>query len=250
MLKVLIADDENIERRYLLSLFKKHPDLFEVIGEARNGKEVLQKVLEYTPDVIIMDINMPFLDGLSSAHKIKERFPNTIILLNTAYAEFEFAKKAIDYGLDAYLLKPAKESQILDAIQNCLDKRERRNTPPSTFAQTLAHTPPERISDPVRLIVEYIDKNSHCDITLQELAAVVHFSPSYISRVFHLKQGMTIKAYITQRRLENAKYLLEHSDLSIQEIASSCGFSTTPNFNWVFKLHVGFTPLEYRHQHS
>ena len=70
MLKVLIADDENIERRYLLSLFKKHPDLFEVIGEARNGKEVLQKVLEYTPDVIIMDINMPFLDGLSSAHKI------------------------------------------------------------------------------------------------------------------------------------------------------------------------------------
>ena len=131
MLKVLIADDENIERRYLLSLFKKHPDLFEVIGEARNGKEVLQKVLEYTPDVIIMDINMPFLDGLSSAHKIKERFPNTIILLNTAYAEFEFAKKAIDYGLDAYLLKPAKESQILDAIQNCLDKRERRNTPPS-----------------------------------------------------------------------------------------------------------------------
>lgn len=126
MLKVLIADDESIERRYLLSLFTRHPDLFQVVGEAKNGKEVLQKAAEQIPDVIIMDINMPFMDGLSSAHQIKEQFPDTIILLNTAYAEFEFAKKAIDYGLDAYLLKPAKESQILEAIQNCYQKQQKR----------------------------------------------------------------------------------------------------------------------------
>ena len=250
MLKVLIADDESIERRYLLSLFTRHPDLFQVAGEAKNGKEVLQKAAEQIPDVIIMDINMPFMDGLSSAHQIKEQFPDTIILLNTAYAEFEFAKKAIDYGLDAYLLKPAKESQILEAIQNCYQKQQKRKKLPEPNMQTLSNIPQDCSSDPVKSIVDYIDRNFHSDITLQEIAKIVHFSPSYISRIFHLKQGMTIKAYITQKRLENAKYLLEKTELNIQEIASYCGFYTTPNFNRVFKLHVGVTPLEYRHQHT
>ncbi len=250
MWKVLIADDENIERRYLVTLFKRHPDLFQVVGEAKNGKEVLQKVAEHSPDVIIMDINMPFMDGLTTAHQIKEHSPDTIILLNTAYAEFEFAKKAIDYGLDAYLLKPAKESQILQAIQNCALKQHRKPSPASMSLPNLMQIPQDSSCDPVKAIVDYIDRNFHQDITLQQIAKMVHFSPSYISRIFHLRQGLTIKAYITQKRLESAKYLLEQTDLSIQEIASYCGFGTTPNFNRVFKLHAGITPLEYRHQHT
>ena len=116
MLRILIADDEEIERKYLAALFVKHSDTYKVVGEACNGREVLELTAKNSPDIIIMDINMPGLDGLTSAQRIKQRFPDTIILLNTAYAEFEFARKAVEYGLNAYLLKPAEEEVILQTI--------------------------------------------------------------------------------------------------------------------------------------
>ena len=97
MLRILIADDEEIERKYLAALFVKHSDTYKVVGEACNGREVLELAAKNSPDIIIMDINMPGLDGLTSAQRIKQRFPDTIILLNTAYAEFEFARKAVEY---------------------------------------------------------------------------------------------------------------------------------------------------------
>ena len=84
MLRILIADDEEIERKYLAALFVKHSDTYKVVGEACNGREVLELTAKNSPDIIIMDINMPGLDGLTSAQRIKQRFPDTIILLNTA----------------------------------------------------------------------------------------------------------------------------------------------------------------------
>lgn len=79
MLRILIADDEEIERKYLAALFVKHSDTYKVVGEACNGREVLELTAKNSPDIIIMDINMPGLDGLTSAQRIKQRFPDTII---------------------------------------------------------------------------------------------------------------------------------------------------------------------------
>ena len=110
MLKILIADDEQIERRYLKNLLQKHRALYQIVGEAATGEEVLKLTSQLKPDVIIMDINMPSMNGLDSANLIKKKYPNICILLNTAYAEFEFARRALEYGLDAYLLKNSKLS--------------------------------------------------------------------------------------------------------------------------------------------
>ncbi|MBU5255871.1 response regulator transcription factor [Tissierella praeacuta] len=123
MYTVLIADDEIIERNYLKSVLKKHSEEFTLVGEATNGEQVVDMAFQKKPNIIIMDINMPLQNGLIAAKTIKEKFHNTIIILNSAYSEFEFAQQAIHYNLDAYLLKPASEKEILDTMINSLHKK-------------------------------------------------------------------------------------------------------------------------------
>lgn len=248
MIHVLVADDEAIERRYLSTLFSKRPRSFQVVGEARNGREVLEQAARVRPDVIIMDINMPGLDGLSSAQQIKQQFPDTVIILNTAYAEFEFARKAIEYRLDAYLLKPAAEAVILTTVENCMRSKRPRVEASSAHAACVADSALRAAKDPIALVTQYIDENSHLNLNLAELADIAHFTPTYLSRVFHEKKGMTVTAYIMKKRLDNAKYLLHSSALDSQQIARECGFSSVSHFNRVFKQQTGVSPLEFRHR--
>ena len=250
MIRILIADDEVIERKYLHSVFAKHPQTYTVVGEARNGAEILEQTVRTNPDVIIMDISMPCMDGLTSAQRIKRHYPNIIILLNTAYAEFEFARKAVEYQLDAYLLKPAKESLILETIDKCIRQKRFCAEYPSPHIASVAKQNPQSAVDPIALVTDFIDSNSHLPLSLDELSRIAHFTPSYLSRVFHAKKGLTVTAYITRKRLDNAKYLLINSTMGVQELASQCGFSSTPHFNRVFKQHTGVSPLEFRHQNK
>lgn len=247
MIRVLIADDEMIERRYLKTLFGKYAGTYTVVGEAKNGREALEKTARLHPDVIIMDINMSLTNGLDAAWQIRQSSPDAIILLNTAYAEFEFARKAVDYRLDAYLLKPAGEERILQTIQDCVKRR--RNTG-GTRTEVRVQQEPEPKKDPVDLVAAYIEQNLQLPLTLDALAQTAHFSPTYLSRVFHEKKGITVSAYITKVRIENAKRLLSGGSMGIQEVAEHSGFRTTPHFNRMFKQSTGLSPLEYRRQNA
>lgn len=95
-------------------------------------------------------------------------------------------------------------------------------------------------------VIHYIDQNYNKNITLEELAQIAHFSSPYLSKVFHQATGLTIKTYITLKRIENAKHLLKNSKLSIQEIAVSCGFPNLSHFDRVFKQQTGMSPVSYR----
>lgn len=250
MLKILIADDEVIERKYLTSVFQKHTDKFKLVAAAQNGKEIVELADKHNPDVIIMDISMPCMNGLEAAHIIKQNHPDTIILLNTAYAEFEFARKAVEYGLDAYLLKPAKEPQIIETILNCHSKKTKTSTTPSQHINTVVTEHKSTSHHTISIIKEYIDEHFHQNLTLEELSELAHFSPSYLSRLFHNTTGLTLKTYITLKRLENAEYLLKNSSLNVHEIAFNCGFPNVSHFNRVFKAHTNLSPMEYRRHYS
>lgn len=127
MYSILIADDESIERDYLKSIIQKHPSKYSLIGEAENGKQVVNMAIDNHPNIIIMDIVMPLINGIEASKIIKENNENIIIILNSAYSEFEYAKEAINYDLDAYLLKPASEDEVLGTI-NSLIKKKRLNS--------------------------------------------------------------------------------------------------------------------------
>lgn len=124
MLTVLIADDEKIERTFLRNLLEDRCDAYHVVAEAGDGEEAVRLARIHKPDVILMDINMPVHDGIEAARMIKEEDGNTIIILNSAYAEFDFARRALDVSLDAYLVKSAQEEDIISHIERCVQRRK------------------------------------------------------------------------------------------------------------------------------
>lgn len=234
MVQVIIADDEIIEIEYLKKMFQKHLEEFQIVGTAFDGEGLLRLAEETKPDVIILDICMPGKSGLEAANELKLRFPDTSIILNTAFAEFEFARKAIEYQLDAYLLKPASEEMIIDTIKNCLKKKKKEEKQKRPGNQNLD------------CVIAYIETHYKESVSLKELSDIAHFSPTYLSRMFHQETGYTLCNYINKKRIENAKQMLEETGYSIQEIAADCGFTNISHFNRVFKNLVGKSPMEYK----
>lgn len=238
MYRVLLAEDEYIERKYLRKIFEKHSDQFEVVGEALNGNDAVKKAGLLHPDIIIMDINMAALNGLEAARAIKDTAPTTIIILNTAFAEFEFARLALEYKLDGYLLKPSSETDILASIEKSI-----RSTGSSDTCPNHQKSGSENI---VTQVQDYVDSYYSRRLSLEEIAQSVHFSPAYISSLFRKETGMTITDYIRKVRLSHALTMLEHSSSAVGEIAKTCGFFNISHFNRVFKKYTGNSPMELR----
>lgn len=350
MYSVLIVDDEAIEREYLKRIFLNHPNKYNLVGEACNGIEAMSISAAKQPDIILMDINMPVCNGLIAAKTIKKILDNAIIILNTAYSEFEYAKQAIDYNLDSYLLKPASEEDILNTIHNCISQKSIMNEIPlkTTFLLntdypfliidklnnsilnqdiavlhsnivyyldfikskvedldeyklniintifsvllSLKKVIPQNLfmlfdseqytykiitskqlntvvniiedlfkkilcvldtNEPYKinisdLIKKYIEESYKDEINLEILSYKFHYSPSYLSRIFHQEQGITINNYINNVRITNSLSLIKYTDLSIKEIALSCGFINISHYNRVFKKITGKTPMGLR----
>lgn len=112
--KVLLVEDEGIIRLALRSDLEEFG--YQVIAEASNGIEALERVKDYGPDVVIMDVKMPILDGLESARRISQTTPTPIVML-TAYSQDELVQKAASCGVMAYLVKPYRESELHTTIQ-------------------------------------------------------------------------------------------------------------------------------------
>ncbi|MHC1750201.1 MAG: response regulator [Cellulosilyticaceae bacterium] len=141
MYKVLLVDDERIVRVGLQSIIKWQEETCELVGVVQDGKQALNQVEKNKPDIIITDLNMPVMDGITLIKKLKETdFQGEIIVL-TNYGEFELAREALRYGVHDYLLKatltPQELSQTLKAIKLKLDKkcRENKSVAPNIFEQ-------------------------------------------------------------------------------------------------------------------
>ena len=113
--RILIADDSAIMRRVLRAVLDGFENV-EVIGEASNGEEAIQKVHGLQPDLIIMDVNMPILDGLTAAEVIKKFRPQTEILMFSMYRVKEFIETAKNLGLSGFVPKEDASSALLNAV--------------------------------------------------------------------------------------------------------------------------------------
>ena len=116
MIQILIVDDEKIERNGIKFLLKQlHMEA--EIREAVNGVKALEALEEKPVDILLTDIKMPFMDGLELAENVMKKYPQTKMVIFSGYGEFEYAKKAMSYGVKYYLLKPCNEEQILESVQ-------------------------------------------------------------------------------------------------------------------------------------
>ena len=124
MLKVMLVDDEPIEREGLQLMLSKNRTNFEIVAEAQNGLEAVELALEHKPDLIFMDIKMPIWDGLEVIKKIMPELPQTKYIMVSAFNTFEYAREAMKYGVKSYLLKPSKVSEVLEAYDQVVNEIE------------------------------------------------------------------------------------------------------------------------------
>jgi len=118
-IKLLLADDHKIVRDGIVSLLQNEEDL-EIIGEAENGEIAIKQVEKLQPDLVIMDINMPVMDGIKSTAIINEKFPRTKILALTMTNEQEHIKNMIEAGAGGYILKNSGKTELLNAIKTII----------------------------------------------------------------------------------------------------------------------------------
>lgn len=119
MIKILIADDQELIRESLKIVLDMNADM-EVVGTASNGREVLDTLSKNLPDVILMDIRMPELDGVACTKIVKEKFPDVKIIILTTFDDDEYVYYALKYGASGYLLKGCSVQDLTAAIHTVM----------------------------------------------------------------------------------------------------------------------------------
>jgi DNA-binding NarL/FixJ family response regulator len=117
--RILIADDHELVRKGFCSLLKSRDD-FEIVGEASNGAEAVDKALQLQPDLIVLDVTMPILDGISAAKKIHKSLPGVPILILSMHEGREVVRAARSAGAQAFITKSDLGSNLLQAVDAVL----------------------------------------------------------------------------------------------------------------------------------
>lgn len=136
-MRIIVADDEFFARKALVKRIGELTEEIEVCEEAEDGSEVMRLLEEYGADLVVTDIRMPDMDGLEVARQVQERFPDTSVIIESGYADFDYAATAIRYGVKDYLTKPVKKEELEKAIQRV--KEERKKLKQKIEEQIVAH---------------------------------------------------------------------------------------------------------------
>ena len=120
MMRVLIADDHHVVRRGLLFFLKTQKDI-EVVGEAKNGLEAVELVEQLQPDIVLMDLVMPELDGIQATKRIKKKWPNVRVLMLTSFSDKDHVLPAMEAGASGYQLKDIEPDDLVDAIRQIMN---------------------------------------------------------------------------------------------------------------------------------
>lgn len=247
MLRALIADDEETIRNGLKGLVESTGLDISVIATAQNGVEALEVVKKYSPEIILMDINMPLMDGLESIEKIRELNSEAKIIIISGYGEFEYAQKAMSMGVFAYLLKPIDYRNFSSILSKAIESYSQRIWEINRLKDDLPDE--EMCKDVAVAALEYIRKNfTDREISLATVATKFHISQSYLSKIVKQKTGSTFTNYLNDLRISLASRLLLDKDknYTIYKISELCGYSSQHYFSRAFKNSTGVSPVNYK----
>ena len=125
-IKILIADDIEETRNVIKKILNLEKEQFEVVGEAENGEKVLELIPKARPDIVLMDINMPLVNGLEATEKISEEYPWVIVIILSVQGENEYLKKAMFSGAKEYIIKPFHFNELTKTIKATYEKYKPR----------------------------------------------------------------------------------------------------------------------------
>jgi DNA-binding NarL/FixJ family response regulator len=191
MIKVLLVDDQSLIRQGLRALLELETDL-EIVGEAENGEIAINLVKELQPDVLLMDIRMPIMDGVAATKTIQTRFPGTKVLVLTTFDDDEYVKAALQNGAMGYLLKDTPSEELAVAIR-AVDKGYSQLSP--GIVKKLLTQFPATTTDPVPSIPP-----SLAELTPREKEVLLLIangaSNREIAQTLYISEG-TVKNHVT-----------------------------------------------------
>ncbi|MFF2449099.1 response regulator [Neobacillus sp. NPDC058068] len=230
MKEILVVEDEAIIRQGLKVLLEQVMGGFQVL-EAKSGEEGVSIVHQRIPHLIITDIRMGGMDGLTFISKVRQISKDVPIIILSGHSDFEYARTAMRYGITDYFLKPINRIELSEAISNIFKENKAESMPVSKQFQD---------------ILQFIDDHLSREIALSQIAEHVSLNPQYVGQLFKSELGTTFTEYMVEIRLKRAKKLLKETNLKVYEVAQLSGYKSPKHFMTVFKQETGITPIGFR----
>ena len=340
MYKLFIVEDEHLEIDAIELILSQYGKNITVIGKASSGRVALEEIRRLDPDIVLLDINIPEINGIDVLRAIKKEDQEKKVILITAFNEFDFAHQAIKARVDDFLLKPIRPQQLMESINMVIStlKANAKNKFDEKMSEVIFAVVQKKYSDtrsvlteyldllydhygydlmsiqneiqhfmeelnivsmdtcgydiksPLRMknnqqfvtsyknrydlkveimkvidkifdhlmdnkenrknniedILNYIDRNCHKDISLDQVGEYANMSSYYLSKIFKKETGVNFVTYLTERKIEIAKDMLLNTDVPIINIALDLSYHEPNYFSKVFKKSTGMTPTEYR----
>lgn len=236
-LRVLLVDDEIMIREGFKRLFNWEEHECEVVGEASDGMEALAQIDSLHPDIVIMDINIPIMNGLKVIQLSRIKHPDIAFVIVSGYDDFSYCREDLRLQITDYILKPVNYEEFGTSIDNLKI---------SLYEKRISDEPEQSEERVINVITRYLQKHLSEEMSLSVLADEFHLNPQYISRLFKNEIGVNFLTYLTNIRMEKAKKLLLSTALSITDVAERAGYTDYRVFTKVFKKTEGVTPSQYR----
>lgn len=241
MKRVMLVDDETPVRKLLQATINWESLGLEVVGEAASGIEAINIIDDINPDIIFVDICMPFMNGIEFTKMATGRYPDMRVIVLTGFDDFEYARECVRLPVVEYMLKPIVKSEVEKVLKRVVDEldRETLDKPCEGQKETAIN------SFEVEEIAKYLKKNyKDSTINLTSVAQKYGFNSCYLSRKFKKEMGVSFLEYLMKCRMEEA-IKLKKNNLKMFEIANEVGIPDPNYFGRCFKKYTGVSYSEY-----
>ncbi|MFJ8066371.1 response regulator [Psychrobacillus sp. NPDC096426] len=242
MKRVLLVDDERWVRKALMWSIRKLNLSLQIVHECANGLEALDWIKLNDVDLVLTDIRMPVMDGLTLVKELNQLDRNLDCIVISVHDEFQIVQQAIRSGVTDYLLKPIEDEELKDCLEKWLNKQKevgKENNTPTSIDEVLPTTTIDQV-------LAYLKKTPLKQVSLTDAAKSVHLNPSYLSQLFKQQLNTKFVDYLTELRIQEGKRLLLNTTLKMSEIADRVGYSEVAYFSNNFKKMTGYSPSEFR----
>lgn len=220
------------------------------VGSMRQAIEIMK---DNNFELMLCDIEMPGGSGLELYEWVRTFSKDTECIFVSCHSEYEYVRKALIMGSMDYVLKPVDYEELGSIIKKAIERIDNRNS------QNLRHNIDKPYicglscnmanklqSDTVQIAINYICNNLESNMSINDIAEVAHLNSQYFMRLFKKETGKSVLEFITECRINQAKRILEESNMPIAEVALSVGYDNFSYFSKLFKKYEGITPSEYR----
>lgn len=229
MLKVVIVDDERLVREGIKIILREEKLPVKITGEARNGQEALELICKDVPDIVITDIRMPVMDGISLIKEVKAVSQTVKFIIISGFAEFQYAKSAIEMGVEDYVLKPIKNEELSSAVKKASQEIEKmKNREQEIRKSQLMEKENFHMVMEKSLNALLFSKEQASDISSKICRSVPQLMDAYLLLgIFRINHPSTYESCFENDDFELARFSIQN----ILEEVCTCNAFTWSNFN-------------------